>query len=621
MKELNTTEPSVNTTQVDLAYAGESVLNAQQDSATLSLFGNLKRDAVKLQAEVTTPLLLREALATLYDVVGSDYRYAPKDRSDYQAYRRMRNESANSGSWKAQQAYFNWLLRNDPMAFLILDPIISVHPDQLSFDLFSKDEGTYASLAIDLKALELKGEPEFGTTNIDFSERLNETLQQSRSYRSTHIDISQQAVKVDVSETEQHVEKQIQIPDNWLRGCLQVQSAAMLPKDTFELAPVDLYNLLRQLRMHSDIKGKGRGLRVELIPGEAPRLVLEPWEVVLTGSAGVYTGKQAKVVKLWGRRRLMQIKRLLPFIERIEVSVSGSGLPSFWVMHCGALTFTFALTGFTANDWSQATSFDLLMPRQTLEKTEKDDTLIHILTHLKTCWFDSLNGLVTATGFKKPAILASLQHGCQIGQLTYDIAKDVYRLRPLTDQPIDLSRLEFRNKEERHAHDLLARKQAVTISSENRIYGKGIEITAKVDVKEDKREYRTQLLINDDGYLNKAECSCSKFRQQGLKAGPCSHLIAVRLTYQLRENKRKTDNKARKTITAETRTYCKRLSDGEHIMQISLEKKRITLRTGRSGEDLRLQRLQFNSVEQARIDYLNQLQRLESDGYLNASAG
>ena len=65
-----------------------------------------------------------------------------------------------------------------------------------------------------------------------------------------------------------------------------MQSAAALPHDTFALAPIDLYNLLRHLRLHGDRKGRRRGLRLELVPGEAPRLVLEPWEMVLAATAG-----------------------------------------------------------------------------------------------------------------------------------------------------------------------------------------------------------------------------------------------------------------------------------------------------------------------------------------------
>ena len=42
--------------------------------------------------------------------------------------------------------------------------------------------------------------------------------------------------------------KQIRVPDSWLRGFLQVQSAATLPGTVLEIAPVDFYSILFTLR-------------------------------------------------------------------------------------------------------------------------------------------------------------------------------------------------------------------------------------------------------------------------------------------------------------------------------------------------------------------------------------
>ena len=137
------------------------------------------------------------------------------------------------------------------------------------------------------------------------------------------------SIDTDEARADGVLEKQIQIPDSWIRGFLQVQSAAMLPMDSFTIAPIDLYNVLRELRMHADIKGKRRGMRVEMVPGEAARLVLEPWETVIESNSGIYQGKQGKVVRLWGRRRLMLLKQFLPLAKTVEVRVSGSGLPCF----------------------------------------------------------------------------------------------------------------------------------------------------------------------------------------------------------------------------------------------------------------------------------------------------
>ena len=91
---------------------------------------------VRFDAAIKDPLRFREAMAALYAIVASDFRYVPKDRTAYLAYQRMRRESASLNNWQAQREYFSWLLRNDPLAFVVLDPVITVHPDQVLFEVF-----------------------------------------------------------------------------------------------------------------------------------------------------------------------------------------------------------------------------------------------------------------------------------------------------------------------------------------------------------------------------------------------------------------------------------------------------------------------------------------------------
>src|SRR4051812_12075374 len=549
-------------TEVHMAYAGASRLVAAEGSARLALAGNLLRDPVRFDGVLKDPLRFREAMSALYAVVASDMRYQPKDRTAYLAYMRMRREASGLDAWQAQREYFSWLLRNDPMAFVILDPVVTVHPDQVFFEVFSKDEGAYAKLGVDRDAFTTEEEPTFGTTNIDFSQALHQGIQQMRSYRETRLSIGREGVALATASAGEVLEKTIRVPDSWLRGFLQVQSAAALPRDSFSLAPVDLYNALRHLRLHADRKGQRRGLRVELLPGQSPRLVLEPWNEVIPATAGPYKGKSARVARVWGRRRLLLMQRFLPFVEEVDVHLLGSGLPSFWVLRGRGLTLTLGLTGFTAANWSQALNFDLLLPRKAEPGGKSLDA---VLTHLEGRWSAGAGELAKATKLPWPALTEALQLGCQQGRIMYDIAADVYRLRPFTDAPLDLNRLEFRDSRERTAHDLLVRRGAVEIVGENRVPGAGLELTGRVTVEEDKREYRPKMLLADEGQVTRAECTCAFFRKQGLKAGPCVHLVALRLAYGAREADRASGRVPLEAITAETRAFSRRDEKGEDV--------------------------------------------------------
>ncbi len=601
-----------------LGYAGASQVLAEGHGATLALFGNVHRGAVKGSGTVKDPLLLREALSALHAVVKSDFRYVPKDRTAYLAYRRMRQQTAALDLWEAQRAYVDWLSRNDPVGFAVLDPIVSVHPDELSFEVFSKDEGSYAKLAVSFDALGGAGpDAVFGTTNVDFSDALHDGVQRMRSYRETRLAVGAQAVTLSTAGAPEVLEKKVNVPDAWLRGFLQVQSAGTLPRTVVRLAPIDLYNVLRHLRLHADPKKGGRGVRVELVPGEPPRLVLEPWELVIATTAGPFTGRTPQVVRIWGRRRLSLLARLLPFVESIDLHLLGTGLPSFWVLHAGAVTFTLALSGFTSANWAQAVSFDLLLPRRApdlgpLEKVQK---------HLAKVWVAPAAGIAAAVGVEPAKVLEALQVGCQRGLFMFDVASDAYRYRPLTGEALDPARFEFRNDRERRAHDLCAEKGAVKIVTENRIHGEGLELTGKVLVAADKREYRPALLVDDDGRVKKAECTCAFFRKHQLKEGPCEHLVAIRLAEAREEQRRRAQRgAARSAVVLETRTYARRHDQGEDVYQVALDRQRVKVRWGRRGAPQRVQSLVFNSVEAAQAAYFARVDDLEKRGFLDATA-
>ncbi len=620
-------------TSVTLRYASASQVVAEGGKSTLALYADEARGAVRGGGRVKEPLRLREALSALHDVVSSDFRYVPKDRSAYLAYMRLRKQATGMNVAEAQRAYIDWIQRNDPLAFALLDPIVTVHPDELFFEVFSKDEGSYAKLAIDWSALDDSGAREFGTTNIDFSQALIDGVQRMRSYRETRVSVGAEAVALSTTSAPEVIEKKVQVPDTWLRGFLQVQSAGTLPRTVFHLAPVDLYNALRHLRLSADtgkaadsaasanaVKGapprRGRGIRIELVPGEPPRLCLEPWETVITSTSGAYTGSAPQVVRIWGRRRLMLLRRLLPFIESIEVHLLGSGLPSFYVLRMGALTFTLGLSGFTSSNWAQAVSFDLLLPRRATSSAYEQ-----VLKHLQGKWFASVEEITKELGLTSSTVLEALQVGCQNGKLMFDVARGVYRYRPLTTAEIDPSRFEFRNDRERRAHDLCAEKGAVRIASENRIFGVGVELVGKIAVTADKREYRTELVIEDDGRVKKADCTCAFFRKHQLKEGPCEHLIALRLAEAREEERRRAERGAsRSRVTVETRTYQKRTGRGEDIVQIAFDHRSIKLRFGPRGREDRIQRFFFNSVDDARAAYFARIDELEKRGFLDATA-
>lgn len=593
-----------------LRYAQPSDYHADH----LQLFAQLQRAPVAFAGRVRQPLLFREAMATLFGVVSSDFRYVPKDRSQYAAFMQMRRSHQHSGLFRAHQAYYRWLAQNDPTACCVLDPVITVHPDRMLFEVFSKDEGAYAQLAFDQALFESAGEAVYGVTHIDFSDNLLQGIEQIRSRRSLSLSVGQQAVRLQSAADDQQpaaevLEKAVQVPQSWLRGLLQVQTAAHLTADRFHLNPIDLYNVLHHLRMHADRKGKRRGLRVELVPGQMPNLVLEPDERLVPTTAAPYGGRQAKVLRLWGRRRLALLKRFLPYTEQIEVALLGNGMPSFWTLRGQGVCLTLAITGFTTGNWSQALNFDLLLPRRADSPAELDI----VLQHLSRRHVAALDTLTSASGLGRDAVFSALQQACQQGLVMYDSSTAQYRYRPLTEQPLDAAQFQFRHLEEKLAFDLVTRQNALSGLNMTILPGEGVELSATVQVREDQREYLPRLKINEEGQVAKAECSCHAILQHGLAHGPCRHLIALRIAYAHALASRDPN-----LITQETCALMRRKPGRQETIQIALNDRRLQL----IWEDLaspRVQRFAYNSVAEARAAYLSQIRKLEYAGFVVAN--
>ena len=403
--------------------------------------------------------------------------------------------------WQAQQAYFSWLLRNDPLAFVILDPVVTVHPDQVFFEVFSKDEGAYAKLGIDRDAFDLDAELACGTTNIDFSQALFDGIQQMRSYRETRLSHRPGGGEAGHRHRRRGAGKAASACPT--RGCAASCRCSRRPPcraTPSRSQPIDLYNLLRHLRLHGDRKGQRRGLRIELVPGERPRLVLEPWETVLrddgravqgtTAARGARLGPPAAAAAA-ATAAVRRTGRCPRAGQRPAELLGAAGRRRDAHPRPDRLHRRQLVAGRQLRPAAAAQD-----PRRTRRSKPSFD-------HLQKVWFATGPDLAKATGLKGAALTEALQAGCQQGKLMYDLAADVYRLRPLTEAPLDLVRLEYRNQRERVAHDLLVRRGAVQIVTENRIPGTGLELTGKVAVAEDRREYRPQMLLADEGQVSR----------------------------------------------------------------------------------------------------------------------
>lgn len=560
---------------------------------------------LKLDAKLHEPAVVRDALAVLARVFASDLRFKAQDRSDYLAFLLKQGKKATKELWEAQKAFLEDKYGDASNEEAPLDPLVTVDATGVTLEVLSADESAYARLTIGADAYETRAmEP--GTSHLRANDALHAALARLRGYRETELSLG-------VEEAEART---LEVPERWLRAFSQVQAASTLPGAGFTLAPVDFYNLLFTLRMRR-AKTSPRALRYELVPGEPPRMVLEPWDLLLESAGGEYLGHAPQVVRTWGRRRLSVLAPLLPHLKKVTVYPSGPGLPVFYELDLGHCTFSVALSGWTDRGWAGISSFDLLVPPE-VDGGTRQRALDGLASGPAT-----LASLGSATGSSaeelRPALLMEIQRGLVL----HDRRSGEFRARPLLAEPLDAEALRFRDAVEEEAHRLLAVEDQVRILKTHDLGAEGFRIEGEVEDKHARRTYQTSFTLDREGRTVDASCTSRQFRRSGLKEGPSAPMIALRLLYARRQKEleaaRQTEE-GRKLIRAETRTLLERRGEISVVHRVTLDERQVRVRWGRTGETPRMQRLMFGTVAEAQDDYFRRLDAYAERGFLDASA-
>jgi hypothetical protein len=533
-------------------YRGSSSVRGDAQGTRMSFSPDTLRPPTYFQGSLRQSLPFREAISALHDVVVSDLRFIPKDRTAYKEWlsqqelldmaqvmqqrtatvaqmQRVRGELDRLQAElrhrrrdydRAVQRYFDYIYTRDYDAWLVLDPVITIHPDEIFFECFSKDESSYGRLSVNYDVFEDIGEFACGTTNIDYSSRLYDEFQKIRTYKTTRFEVDPGGFTAQTGQDEAWKEVKIDLPDSWVRGFLQVNAAMALPMVSFDLDPMDIHNICFVLRRKREIRGP-RAMRYVLKPGEPVRILFEPWGDEVVCARSIYKGPQEEEIRVWGRRRVHILERLIPVARKFTVHLLGKGMPSFYVADLGPMSFTLGLSGWTANDWSRAGNFDLMAPRKRVDQL----TMNTVYDGLKENWRDTPDALAARLGLDRATVLGALGVWTQAGRAIFDLNKKVYRARELSREPLPLDTLRFSNPREEKAWGLLGgggvRVNRVDTNHEG-------ALTLSGTVREGRHTYQPSLTIDADERMLSAECSCYWHGQNKLRKGPCEHILALR---------------------------------------------------------------------------------------------
>ena len=543
--------------EFNYAYKGNTSVSDRGASTQMSFSPDLKRPPTYFIGELRQNVAFREAISALHDVVVSDLRFQPKDKTAYKEWRakqdeldidwqlvaaqrqevavrmkqlqeeikelNQRNHERLAPYYQAKQRFFQHLYTVNYDAWFVFDPVITVHPDEVFFECFSVDESSYGRLGASYEVFKNINEFACGTTNVDYSAALYDEFQKIRSYKTTRLEVDPSGFEVQTTNEEAYKEVKIDLPDSWVRGFLQVSSAMSLPATRFDLHPMDIHNICFVLRRHKEQKGP-RGMRYHLKPGEPVRVVFEPWEIEVVCPRSLFTGTSENVIRVWGRRRLHILERLIPVAKKFTVHLLGTGMPSFYVADLGDMSFTLGLSGWTANDWAQAGNFDLMAPRADVDEwTQK-----LIFDGLRENWVENPDTLAGRLNLSRTAVLGALSAYTQAGRAIYDLNKQVYRVRELSREPLPMERLRFANEREEKATRFLS-ANAVQVTSVASDTAGAIALSGTVTDKD--KTLNPSLTVDADERMIQAECTCNWHQQNKLYKGPCEHILALRMQH------------------------------------------------------------------------------------------
>lgn len=488
------------TTSVLMEYDAASFL----DASTLGLVADRARP-VKFHAKVARGILpVRLALQTLGELV-----------------------------WRNDE----WTSREDYVPFT-LDPICTVHPDRVMFEAFSGDQSAYGIVSIDRALFMPIGDVVTGTTNVDFTRWLWQALAEMRSSRETTFRIGAEGFAVQTkSEVAGRFEQKVDVPDDWVRGFLQLQGAMALPGTRLSLRPVDLLAAIRFLAV-TKARVSPRAVRWEMEPGQDAQLVLEPWEKVIRLRGAEHTYSDKRVIRSWGRKRLSLLEPLLPFAERVDVYLKGRALPTFYAVKLPGVTFVLGLSGWTSQRWTASASFDLLVA----PARDHDRRVIEALAKR---YHATAADIVSELGIAPAAAVQELSALCAEGRAIFDVETREYRRRELFAKPIDLAQIYPPDPRREAAAKLVAEGRVSITSAAPRETTKRKRLkTPEGPVYRDVvlRDWVVQgtvgdqrdveLVLSDEDRLIFGRCGCPFFKENILNQGPCEHLAALLLVAQ-----------------------------------------------------------------------------------------
>ncbi len=375
-----------------------------------------------------------------------------------------------------------------PVGAASLDPVVTADGDRLRFESFSGCGGVHARLDVLPEGLD-GAATGHGTTNVDVNAPLREALRLRTPGQHLELAVGTGELAVGVG-PDTLVERKVPLPDRWLKGFAETQVLTARFDLRARLPAAEAVRFLRTLPT------VGRGAVRWVVPaGPGLRPTSRP-------------GPGA--VCLPGPERLTALRPLLRHATALHV-YAPPGTPtgptaSAWELALPGGRITLTLSPDSSRGFSgEGGLLDVLAQDAPAGHV---DTLAALLA-----WEPRIDpaDLAEDSGLTSGQVRTALAHLATAGQLGYDLADAAHFHRRL---PYQDGRAEDRNPRLRTARALLAADAVGPVSGDVRVVTVG--------------DHAHHVRVGADGTA--LGCTCRWWARHRGGRGPCSHVLAVRIT-------------------------------------------------------------------------------------------
>jgi hypothetical protein len=368
----------------------------------------------------------------------------------------------------------------------LADPVITSHGDRLRFESFSSCGSTYARLDLLPAAVECETAG-LGTTNVDFNGGMRSALSKILDDQPLRLEVGVDAFTVRSGGSEA-VERQVALPDRWIRGFSEVQSVQTGLELMAQLGSSAFLRFSRQLPSasasthHLSAVPAGDGLRLTRQPRHDAIGIGGPHR--LRALADV--GRGARAIRVYG----------------------GAGASAWEFDHDGArLVLVFspeAGRGFSGEGSALR------------HLADGDGSAIASALRPSLRWQSVLRPeqLADLSDLDEVAVRRGLAALGAMGELGFDLAEMAYFHRPL---PFGSRAVEAISPRLRDARCLVDDKAVFLLTFPD------FTDTVEAMVHSGGIEHRVTITST------RARCTCPWFGQHRGARGPCKHELAVRL--------------------------------------------------------------------------------------------